>query len=97
LVSKWLPVSRKLEAMGNEAAITLIGGELVRALGRTVERGFATGDGAEVSDGGNKPIGIFVANDSGIPTSRDYTTAATGKVQPKDLIGLGVSAHQNHS
>jgi len=96
LVSKWLPVSRKLEAMGNEAAITLIGGELVRALGRTVERGFATGDGAEVSDGGNKPIGIFVANDSGIPTSRDYTTAATGKVQPKDLIGLGYNVESQY-
>jgi HK97 family phage major capsid protein len=49
-------------------------------LSRTQEKAFMTGSGAQ------RPLGVFTASTDGIPTTQDFTSAASGVVDGDDMI-----------
>ena len=54
--------------------------ELRRVIGVTLEKAYMTGDGS------GKPLGLFAASNSGVPTSQDVTAAAATSIGFDDLI-----------
>ena len=54
--------------------------ELQRVLGVTLEKAYMTGNGS------GKPLGLFAASDSGVPTSQDVTATAATYIRFDDII-----------
>lgn len=61
-------------------AADFITGRLGYKFGITEEKAFLTGDGVQ------QPLGVFVADDNGVPTSRDYTCSSGTGFTGDDLI-----------
>ncbi|BBO73344.1 phage capsid protein [Desulfosarcina widdelii] len=79
-VAKRVKVSQTL-IRGSGRAQTIIVGRMGYKLALTFENGFLTGDGSQ------KPLGLFVASDDGIPTARDVSTGnSTTAIQADGLI-----------
>lgn len=82
LCSKEIKLSRKLLRLSSGIEQLVIE-RLGYKFAITMEKQFLTGDGA------NKPLGLFVAHNSGIPTSRDYSTGNSATAIAADnLIGM---------
>lgn len=56
--------------------------EIAYAAGTTMENGYLTGTGDQ------QPLGMFVASNDGVPTSRDVTASATTSFTADNLIDL---------
>ena len=69
-MAKMIKISRTLMNHSNMAQGVLLD-EMRYAIAITQEKAYMTGDGS------GKPLGVFVASDSGIPTSRDVATDNT--------------------
>lgn len=76
--TKLLTWSRKL-ARSVPSFISFLQQRLGYKFAITEEKAYLTGDGAQ------KPLGIFVASDQGIPTSRDVTSSAATSFTGDDL------------
>lgn len=89
-VAKRLRISRKL-LMKMPSVEDLVVQRLSYKLSVTTEKAYMTGSGA------GQPLGLFVASDSGIPTSRDYATDATTTAPTMDqLIGAKYNIKQQY-
>ncbi|MCK6475331.1 MAG: phage major capsid protein [Phycisphaerales bacterium] len=89
-LSKSILLSRDLLRMAPD-----VEGLVIERLGYKVavthEKNFLTGDGAE------KPLGLFVASNDGIPTSRDVSTGnTTTEVKADNLIRVKQSLKQQY-
>jgi HK97 family phage major capsid protein len=84
LLAKSVEVSAKLLRAGAIDVEALVRERLAYKYGISEEKAFLTGDGVK------KPLGVFTASDSGIPTSRDVTTTATA-FDDDDLVSMAFS------
>lgn len=66
-LAKFIKVSNKLLRL-NPSAEALVIGRLAYKFGISMEKAYLTGTGS------NQPLGVFVASNDGIPTSRDVAT-----------------------
>lgn len=81
-LAKRVKVSKTLLRVSALDIEALIRGRMAYKFGVTAEKAYLTGDGVR------KPLGVFVANDAGIPTSRDYSTGnTTTAIVADNLIG----------
>lgn len=68
-----IKVSRDLVRRSMEGIESIVREEMARDAGETMEQAYLTGNGSQ------KPLGVFVASNDGISTSRDFNTGlATG-------------------
>lgn len=81
-LAKRIKVSNKLIRLSMLPIEQIIQQRLGYKFGVTMEKGYVVGDGVQ------KPLGLFVASDSGIPTSRDVTSTASGDVKADDLFDM---------
>lgn len=89
-LAKRMRVSRKL-LMKVPSIDDLVVQRLGYKLAVTTEKAYMTGNGA------GRPLGLFVASNSGIPTSRDYSTGATTTAPTFDqLIGCKYNIKQQY-
>lgn len=80
LSTKLVKVSKKMLAVSSVPLESFIGGRFAYKFAKTEESAFMTGNGVQ------KPLGVFVASDDGIPTSRDVSTTAATSFTADDLI-----------
>ena len=66
-LAKQIKVSRTLLRRSTKSPINLINDRFGYKLGITLEKAYLTGNGNQ------QPLGVFVASDDGVPTSRDVT------------------------
>jgi HK97 family phage major capsid protein len=79
-LAKRIKISKKLVRM-LPSLPSFIEGRLAYKFGTTLEKNLLLGDGA------NKPLGLMVASNNGISTSRDVTTGNTAtQLKPDNLI-----------
>lgn len=78
-MNKLIKVSRLLMQHAPMANATLME-EMRYRIAITQEKAYMTGNGT------GKPLGVFTASDSGIPTGRDVETGAAGKIAMDDFI-----------
>lgn len=71
MLSKGIKVSSRLLRISEGRAEQAVTSRLAMSVGTSQERGFLIGTGA------NQPLGLFVASDHGVPTSRDVSTGNT--------------------
>ena len=69
-MAKMIKISKTLMNHSNLAPQVLLN-EMMYAIGRTQEKAYMTGDGT------GKPLGVFVASNSGIPAARDISADNT--------------------
>ena len=81
-VARRIRVSNKLlrAAVGGLSPENLVRERMAYKLGVVGENAYMTGDGV------NKPLGIFIASNDGIDTSRDTTSTGSATVQADDFI-----------
>lgn len=96
LCSFYVPLSNKLLVVSDRNVEQMVRDEINATVAETLEDAFINGDGEEVSDGGNKPIGILAEDDNGIPASRTIETAKAGIVQADDLLDLTYAIEAQH-
>lgn len=70
-LAKRIKISKKLLRNAAMPIDQIVRARLAYKLGITLEKNYLLGDGNK------KPLGLFVANNSGIPTSRDVTEGST--------------------
>lgn len=80
-LTKLIKLSKTLVGHSNMAPQVVLD-ELRRVIGVTQEKAYMTGNGS------GKPLGIFVASESGIYTDRDVTAASANAVAFDDLINV---------
>jgi HK97 family phage major capsid protein len=71
LLTKEVDISMKLLRTAAIPPEQIVGDELTSIFARTEEKAFLTGDGS------GKPLGVFTADNNGVPTSRDVTVGGT--------------------
>jgi HK97 family phage major capsid protein len=81
LCSKGIAISRKMLRL-NPSAESFILDRLAYKFAITQEKNFLLGDGA------NKPLGLFVASNAGVPTSRDVVCGGTTAFTADGLIAM---------
>ncbi len=81
-LAKRVKISNKLIRLSMLPIEQIVQQRLGYRIGVTLEKGYTVGDGVE------KPLGLFVASNDGIPTSRDVTSTASGDVKADDLIDM---------
>lgn len=79
-IAKRIKVSNTLIRLSDRGVQSLITGRMGYKLGGTMEQAYMTGDGH------NKPLGLFVASDDGVPTTRDVSTDNTATVLAADNL-----------
>ena len=80
-------VSKKL--LRNAAnASSLVAEDIARSFSEGHESAFCIGTGV------GQPLGVFIASNSGIDTSRDEETAATGVIAYDDLVDMVYTTHK---
>ncbi len=82
LFSKAVRSSRKMLRNSTLAVETFIAQRLAYKFAITENKAYMTGDGAQ------QPLGLFVASNDGIPTSRDTTTVSATSFTYDELIDL---------
>lgn len=82
LLTKFVEISQKLLRSSVVSADGLLNDELKASFAAALENAYMTGDGAQ------QPLGIFVASDHGVPTSRDVTASSATAFTADDLINL---------
>lgn len=70
-LAKRLKISKKLLRNSTMPIEQIVRDRLAYKLGITLEKNYLTGNGAK------KPLGLYIASDDGIPTSRDVSTGNT--------------------
>ncbi len=81
LLSKCIAISRKMLRL-NPSVEQLVLDRLAYKFAITQEKAFLLGDGA------NKPLGLFVASNAGVPTSRDFVCGSTTAFTADGLIAM---------
>jgi HK97 family phage major capsid protein len=82
-LAMWLvKVGNKLLRSSSINADGFVRDELAYAAGTTLENAYFTGTGDQ------QPLGMFVASDMGVPTSRDITASSATNFAADDLINL---------
>ena len=79
-LAKLIKISQKLLRLTSGGASALVLQRLAYKIGVTQEKAFQTGTGA------GEPLGVFVASDSGVPTSRDMATGNTSSAIVADNL-----------
>lgn len=80
--TKLVKVSNKMLRSGVLSIDAFIRGEIAYAQSITFENAYQNGTGAQ------QPLGVFVASDDGVPTSRDVTATSPTAFTADDLIDL---------
>lgn len=90
-VAKWIRYSNDLAVMSAIPIEELCRERLSHKLATTEESAFLLGHGA------NQPLGVFVASESGLPTSRDVSTAnTTTEIKADNLIEAYYTLESQH-
>lgn len=82
LLTKLVKVSNKMLRSSSIDAESFVREEQAYIFGATLENAYYTGTGHQ------QPLGMFVASDLGVPTSRDVTTASSTTFTAEELIDL---------
>lgn len=88
-LAKMIKISRTLMNHSSMAE-SVLRDAIVGKIGTAQESAYMTGDGS------GKPLGIFVANANGIPTSRDVITGNATAITADSLIALQMSLKQQY-
>lgn len=80
-LTKLVKLSKTLVGHSNMAPGVVLD-ELRRVIGVTLEKAYMTGNGS------GKPLGLFVADSSGVPSSQDVTATEATKLRFDDLINV---------
>lgn len=78
-LAKEIPVSKVLIKKAPNI-VEIVRGELARVIAEAMENGYMTGTGDQ------QPLGMFIASDDGIPTSRDVSTHNTATLIKADNL-----------
>lgn len=70
---------------------TILREELARIFSETEEKAYLLGTGSQ------QPLGVFVASDDGIPTSRDVTTASSTAVVADEFVDMYYNLKGGHA
>jgi len=81
-LAKGVTVTKKLAKTSALSIDNLITGVLGKKFAAAIENAICNGDGS------GQPLGLFTADNNGIPTSRDVTTAAAATLAADDFIDL---------
>jgi HK97 family phage major capsid protein len=81
-LTKGVKISRRLIRQARQNVESYVQGRIAYKFAITQENAFLTGDGH------NKPLGMFVASDQGISTSRDVTAASATSIKADELIDM---------
>jgi HK97 family phage major capsid protein len=89
LLSKLSKVSMRTLLLSSDAE-DLVFSELAYKFAITEEKAYLTGDG------NGKPLGVFTADNNGVPTSRDVTASGTTSFNADDLVNAKFSLKQGY-
>lgn len=89
-LAKYIKISDKLLRASPLGMETIVRERLAYKVATAQSAAFNTGDGS------SKPLGIYTASDSGIPTSREVDISTTNAFDADKLIGARFTLHQGY-